>query len=316
MRVVRAQFNSNRRPQYRTGTRINEDHNGAWIEKYALCPEAQAHVASIPVKAASIQRQYDSVSVDQPQMSDGRIRSSFAHGDSVARLIGDALTKNDRSALYEVIAFFVQTVGAPAKVNEDWWKSHQFYEVFGRVSEEFQRPCLCLSPANIDISVENVLVDSKRNVTIIDVEWVFDFSVPLDYCLWRSVFHNAPKIFSGHSKDMSIAEFASTLGLSSEDFKTFESWERSFLDHVHGERPILEMPRGFAAPKPYKNLDDLIGHLDSSLQLVADLREYTGNLEQENVRLDQEIKKILATSSWKVTAPLRRILSTLRKIRS
>lgn len=60
--------------------------------------------------------------------------------------------------------------------------SPQFVECFGRsmIDGDF----LCLNPCNIDLTLDNLIWDNNEYV-VIDLEWVFDFWIPVQFVMWR-----------------------------------------------------------------------------------------------------------------------------------
>lgn len=60
----------------------------------------------------------------------------------------------------------------------------EFVEVFGEdaISQAFN----CIKPANIDLILKNVFCKEDQYI-VIDYEWIFDFNVPVQFILWRTI---------------------------------------------------------------------------------------------------------------------------------
>ncbi len=132
---------------------------------------------------------------------------------------------------------------------------------------------MCVCPANVDLMADNVFADGD-GLIVTDCEWVTDFPVPADFLLWRALDR------AGAGTTENFREF----GIREEDLPTFRAWSRYFENE-------------YAAPRNENRFSKDVIHSDLDLTgLIAEKKR----LERENHELNQRLREILDSRSWRM----------------
>jgi hypothetical protein len=72
-----------------------------------------------------------------------------------------------------------------SRKNVEFIPSKEFEAIFGKwkISENQD----IIKVANVDLIFGNIFVNEKDEFSLIDYEWVFDFAIPKNYVIWRSL---------------------------------------------------------------------------------------------------------------------------------
>ena len=147
----------------------------------------------------------------------------------------------------------------------------RFNEVFGE--EKVDKNLHWLDRANIDILLDNIFVLDDRWI-IIDPEWVFDFDIPSEFILYRSL------------KD---TEYRDYLDFDKEVTDVFDKWDNHFVYNYVGTQIIDYKGKEFVS------LDDLY---QKSIELVL---------------VNKKVYDMENSTIWKSTSGLRKILDKRKK---
>lgn len=233
-----AKYNRLRAPQYRICTRIAEGTDGKYVEKKALCQEAEAHIAALPANRRKLLDLSDTiVPIDVISEEGGRIRFPFVQGKGLIRDINkniyniDKLKRSMEDAMAVMFDFKPQAY-------VDFVPTKAFQKVFGveGFSLQTKQRIMSLKASNIDTIFENYMVEEATGKCyILDYEWVFDFPVPVDYLKYRTVYYYYVKNSSYLLGKISLEQFLYDFGIISEMAVQFAGMEDGFQQYVHGE---------------------------------------------------------------------------------
>lgn len=154
------------------------------------------------------------------------------------------------------------------RIQED---DDRFNEVFG--TEKVNEPLHWLNRANIDILLDNIFIKDNKWI-IIDPEWVFDFDIPAEFVLYRSL------------KD---TEYRDCIGLDETITDIFDKWDEHFVYKYVGT--------------------NIVDYKGKEIVYLDDLYQKAVEYEQMKIKLES----IENSTIWKASKPLRDLLDKRKK---
>lgn len=184
-RIVFAKFSTQRRESLRIRTDVLVDGRGAFsIRKSPIAAEGQTHVDGICRHGETLSRLCAGtrLSANRCERRQGAAELEFIAGPTLADLALGHLDRGERAAFLDLMAEYFRTVRPLA--TEDFRPTAEFRATFGRV----RLPAgLKSAPAtDVDLILPNLIVCDGR-WHVIDYEWTFDFPIPVDYVLYRTL---------------------------------------------------------------------------------------------------------------------------------
>jgi hypothetical protein len=186
MKTIFAKYNRERLPKYQIVTKIVVDEDGTkYALKEALCDEAKEHIENIYTNHELLKSSYD-INLVKPTKLEKGLLFEMAEGKSLENILLESLDKNDEKEFNKYIdKFFSFLDGMVSRKNVEFIPSKEFEAIFGKwkISENQD----IIKVANVDLIFGNIFVNEKDEFSLIDYEWVFDFAIPKNYVIWRSL---------------------------------------------------------------------------------------------------------------------------------
>ncbi len=304
-------YNRTRRPEYQIRTSILEEDGVRFVEKAALCPEGELHIASFKKKLEQLTGQNPCIKILAPQSVCGSCaRFPFLQGQTLAELMGKKIQ-----------------AGAPAKEVLEEGLRLVFWGIFGEgdrpegydrddgpgkaAGQEARGPAVELEPfaitpyltevfgdapgirtlsdqsfhvSNVDGLFENLMV-TEEGIWSMDYEWVFDFPIPVGYLRYRNLyyFYERYKEILGWTD---IKAFLEDFGIGEELAALYRSMEEAFQTYVHGDssqgylrryqQPVTELAALAQADKELARAKERV------LQLQLEIEEKNTEIRKRN----------------------------------
>jgi len=194
-----------------------------------------------------------------------------------------------------------------------------------------------LPGACFDLVPQNIIIVQDGTYRAIDKEWELTNGVPAGWLIFRALlllvqsvtrFGCTSSAFTTTRMEFFSAAYkAAGLIASESEIRKFGNMEATVQAAVSG-RPIDAFLNWWSdSPLPQHNLkqavaerDGRIGSLTQAVaeltQAVAELTQAVAEREGQIVGLNSSIEEIRSSTSWRVTAPLRFVSSTIRKVRN
>ncbi|MGE6230237.1 hypothetical protein [Paenibacillus chitinolyticus] len=261
MDVIFAKYTRERLPEYQIATYFAMDHNKKVVLKKPLRKEAEEHVLKMYKTYNWLKREYGSISIVECSLIDKQVSFEFLEGKSLDTLLLNAARKNDVSLFNEHIhsyLTFVRKFGA-TKESKATIRA-PFFEV------SFVGPLELIKIANVDLIFEN-LISCQNTFTIIDYEWVFECSIPLNYLLYRSFL----LFYHKHQEELihfiPLEELMEAWQIDSAQITTFDAMEKAFQKYVMGTAYEYAFSKQYL--QPTERLKELKAKVND-LELVID----------------------------------------------
>lgn len=186
--ILFSKYSIERSPQFAIRTSIVRDGERRWVEKAPMTQDAAAHVERLATSYDALCRIYEGTRVRPCPVTveNGLARFEFQEGRSFHERLERLIAEKDEEGILALCKEFESIVRSGAGV-EKFRKTPEFVHVFGDV--ELPDGLTAMPFSNVDWIFENLIEDENGDITLIDYEWCFDFPVPLEYVLYRSLYN-------------------------------------------------------------------------------------------------------------------------------
>jgi hypothetical protein len=155
--------------------------------------------------------------------------------------------------------------------------------VFGEGYWEADYTCVC--PANIDLILDNIFRE-KEQLTVIDGEWVFDFPIPAEFIIWRTI-NELYTHAAWFEEQFPRKEFLKEYGIEEADERRFWKWATYFEKEYVKANGLAD----YAVPEVGVSLEEIRNrrireeYVDSTLYLDTGC----GYSEKETIRVRTKV---------------------------
>lgn len=284
MRVVKyAKYNRTKAPAFQVKTLIVQDGTEIFVEKSALCKEAQAHIESFEEKYKELAQTYQNVVPAAVKLTDRGARFDYINGNSVKKAVDNSIS--DRDAFMGTVKKYIDEIFVYRPERTAVWKSTpEFEKIFG--VQELPEGIMGVTPANIDAIFDN-FIETENKIVCLDYEWTFNFSVPQQYIIFRTLMYyyseNREKLEDIISQD----EYFNAFGINEAMRKIYENMEDSFQQYAHGENRKYIYTSNYV--KKNANLEDVIKSPDKAVEYVESFAIKDEEIRKLNERLKETI---------------------------
>ena len=265
-------ISNNRSDEFSIITEININDNRVY--KYSCNQAGRVHLIQIAVNSRkSVLRTLTYTYIDNEE----RVSAELLKGKTLKDILDKYIEEKDFDSFQKKIFDFKKWIRVKT-YKHTYAKNEKYEKVFG--NNYLKGQVDYTDGINIDILFDNVFVNDEW--IIIDPEWVFDFPIPTDFVLFRSL--NNFYFNSEIKRYYSLGEYLNYFGLSDEEISVYQKMDNHFIYNYIGTKKI-----------------------DYKANNVVDLQKiYQDSLDAYRLH---EIEK---STSWRITKPIR-ILKDLIK---
>ena len=243
------------------------------VTKWACNPEGKEHIQR--VRSNEWQRGILCSIATQKEYTDAAVTLLFSSKSLLEQML-DLAHLGQKDAFW---AYLIQLKAILYSGDKQICKAErEFSDVFG--ASEVHTAMHWISKISIDLVPNNIFPVKDRWV-VIDNEWVFDFVIPAEYILWRSVLY----LFSQNDlkemlQDRDLLEF---LEIDATSVSVFEAWEHCFQTQYVG---VNQIPRPVMS---FINMDDL----------NTDFQKKVEEKRLKLAEIETELQKLSSTKSFR-----------------
>jgi len=239
--------NTNRCSQYALSTTIETVNGRRQVKKFSTSDISTRFISTIESNYLLLKKAYNTVNICICIKGDNNkeIIFDFIDGRNFSFILTEFVNSGNKEQFLEALFLYKSIVldfGA-IKVMESDIITPEFVKIFG--DYEGSRPFNHIEVSNIDVNFKNLIVNNNNSYTMIDYEWVFDFPIPLNYILFRSIdaFYQryCSKAIQLYSREF---VFSKVLNLSEKDINAFRKMEANFAKHVGNEAHLNKIQSG------------------------------------------------------------------------
>lgn len=295
-----------RREKYKIQTIIYEDR----VEKTYANDMAKEHIQTIH-KNIDIMNQKNIKTLDRYE-NDKIISKYIKDFDSYDKILTELLENKKETEFFETITNYKNTL--LEKLEEADYNSIKENNVFTKygvnVEKEMIQKLHFVKYGLWDLIFHNAFYINEE-IYFYDQEW-FDYNVPIEFIIYRAIAY-----FPIAHSYIRTNELYERLGLT-EFLKIFEDLDSKLQLEIRDD----EIWKLHTSTRTGQTLFDLYKNLVAefmeykkvyNLNTIGEISEENKKLRQEIERLNQEKERIYASTSWKVTKPVRWLGKNLKR---
>ncbi len=289
--VLFAKYNRTRKKEYQISTCVYEENDVIKVSKKALCSEAVSHIESLKDKSKKLEAVLKSVKVLQPEIDNGIATYQYIDGETVEERLNANLLDIDLLI---------------SEIN-------RYNSILFDFNEEFVNEDK-VSIGNVDCLYDN-FIEKDGEIYCLDCEWVFEYSIPIDFLKYRSLYYFYKKYEEYLIKNITLDNFLMKFGITKEMSEEFFKTEDEYQHYVHGpnsecvytdnyKKPVMEMSElvdegdsfSIASLKDLQKKDRDIANLNELCHIkdntISDKDKYISDLENiiQNIQADPVYK--------------------------
>jgi SAM-dependent methyltransferase len=282
--TIYSKFNRHRLPKYQTETSIllQKDSQLTAIKR-AITPQAIEHIKSISSNYELLNRHYNNIGLVKSRLVNEQIIFDHINGKTLNQLLLEATLKRDKTLLGNLLANYINIARTSVPTKSGYYKSNaDFFAVFGQHLELEQTEYSEI--ANIDLCFSNIILDKNNNYHVIDYEWVFDFSIPVNYVIFRSLFYFSLQYNSYLTNFISKNELMNLCNISGPEIVLYNNLELNFQNYVLGKTTDDQVKRNY-------------------LKNCFDLKNTTNTEQIKGSKIKAKINKFLNKAKKRICTP-------------
>ncbi len=270
-RVVYAKISDNRDIPYRIITTLHKEEDKLSVRKTNRFPEGSNWIKTIQDNEAKLSSVFkDKARVLRSTLHDNYIEYEFINGTNMSSYLSAACSNGKIVSIIKALDQYYYLIKL-MKTYDTFTPGEDFKRVFGDVDlpEELESG----SVVNIDLIPANVIC-TKGEFNIIDCEWVFDFSIPIEYVFWRGLFYNRDlSMLDNDIKEQLYNHY----GLNKQKRDTYLRMENSFQALVYGD--AVRLPTYFSSiPMQVETIEHVQKDRKNKETEILDLNSTINNL--------------------------------------
>ncbi len=297
MKIYYVKNNSARIKEFQLTTTIYEEDGQKYVKKEASCQKAIPHLMAM-------KRNYKTLSdsIINPKVKLAKIINEtptsltfefIDGGSSLEKMFHEALEQSVDKAqkIIDEYKVFIKSSFKTKEIKDDT-SNKKRREIFGDESDSSDGTLFFDKITNIDLIFSNI-IHKEDNIYIIDYEWVFDFSLPVDYVYYRAIDSlQYPKALEDN--------------LTYEKIQSFRQQNENFiLNYVFDKNSFYQIQHRYFKnridpPKKIEEKDHLIQVLNNQ---IDELKEIAQSLRLKNRLKRMDPRKL----SKKIFAPLKTV---------
>lgn len=275
-KLIFSKYSDSRDNEYKIRTSILIDKRGnKKVEKIPLNKKSINHIEKIYNNYTILKSQYENSDfhLETCRKLDNKIEFDYIEGKTFVEILNEEFDKNGLEAVIERIKELKEKLYKLSN-NEKFEISEEFKKVFGSVKLDENKKCI--KPANIDFIGTN-LIYSNGKFHIIDYEWVFNFYIPIDYIVYRTIFYYQDE--NVYKNKINLRKILEKLEISVQEEEKYYKMELQFDKYVRSKEYILE--KLYTRFKMRKiSVEKTLLKIENYRVMVTDKDRHIGNLDK------------------------------------
>ncbi len=229
MKIIYCQGSLNRRKEFQVITTIFEDSSGRrFVRKRAACEEAITHIEQM-YKNESLLKESHGRYVVGSQFDRKEIVTPYIEGVTIGKILRQALINDDRKNIGSTLEIWKEIlIGNEDNICE-FYQTPEFRQVFG---DSIFYGEMATRYSNFDCIGENLIFVADGSIASIDLEWVFNFPIPVELNWYRVL-----KEFVKKNDDVcSCDKLYQMAGINSAVIPVYENAIERFYQYVYWDQ--------------------------------------------------------------------------------
>lgn len=220
--------------EYQTKTMLVDRQQKQFIEKtYLFDMERKYDIFKQMLHWHSmLQNEYKNVNFLSPHIDKNGSSLSYEYldGKNLEEKIAE-LVHNTKELIEKLKAIIQKVYQYDNTFERDFIITEEYKKIFGEAYIPTSQKSLYVT--NVDMLLQN-MVFKNEEVYCFDYEWVFNFPIPYEFVIYRSinVFYNKYGMY--FSKNLSRKNLLIQLGIQADNIDTYDRMEKNFQEYIYG----------------------------------------------------------------------------------
>lgn len=228
--ILYSKFNQNRKAIYQLITIIKREKHRTVVYKIPQSESSIPHIQNIYKNYKKIKTNKFVPSCIPSHLSNNKISLNYIKNVSLENILRQSVIKTDKNTFLTTLNNFVKLLKKNHILHQI--PSPQFIKFFGKPYQS-NKKLDCLSFGIVDLNFDNILFKQNGKLVIIDYEWVFNFPIPLNYIIFRSLTHFYSSNWQYNpNKIIPLSYLYKHFNISKLDKKSFIKFEYNFQKKI------------------------------------------------------------------------------------
>lgn len=230
-KIIYTKFSNDRSDDFSIKTSLLIDESKKVIvEKKGLSERGKDHISKLVQIEKKLTEIYkdSKIEIQKVVETNDNAELEYVEGTSLSYALKEMLKKGDEEGFIRLFMDFANTLLKSATA--DYLPSDGFCNVFGNIL--VPRGLRCADFTDIDLIVPNVITHNNKYV-IIDYEWSFDFPIPINFVIYRSIIYlfKGPRGSLNHNGYI-MTKLFDLLGIDEDQSRIYEEMETGFQNYT------------------------------------------------------------------------------------
>lgn len=242
--IIYSKFSNERNRELAIRTDILQDEAGKRVvRKLPLFAEGKEHVLKSLEWEKRLSEKYRDTKIcfNHGEQDGDSIRFEYLEGKTLETVLDDLYMNGEYEKLLEVFRQYVEWV-KQANGTKQFCVTDEFEKVFGNIW--LNKELVAAEFNNIDMVVGNIIIQNDT-WNVIDYEWTFDFPIPVNYIIFRTIFYYV--YATAKREELKDIGFYRIFGISEKEQEVYLQMEQTFQSYIISEIvPVREMYRSIS----------------------------------------------------------------------
>ncbi len=234
--ILYAKISNERDEKFQIITEVLKKDEKRFVRKSALHKDAYLHIQKIYANRDLLKDKYSGhadVKICNCEMQGKNIVFEYAEGKRADQYFAEVCATGNKEKIIEVLDSYHKLLYYMAD-SDKFEKTPEFINVFGDV--EIKSSTVSGTNINVDMIFSNVILND--GYCIIDYEWVFPFSIPVEYVFYKALATSAAfSVLEEGWKNEIYEHFQ----LDQQKKNVYRKMEENFQAYVKGDKVSLSM---------------------------------------------------------------------------
>lgn len=227
-KVIFTKYSNDRNESFKIHTDILEDGQGRrYVRKVGMTDLSKRHLEAMYEMSGGLQRLCAGTrfEVNQSEYKNGVLELEYVQGETLEDMLDGYLLAQNYDAFRQTVSEYAAEIRKVATAS--FAPCDKYYQMFGEgaYASPGQAAMEC---SNIDMIFPNLVQRNDRWI-ILDYEWTFPMTIPLEFILFRTAHYYLTPDRVGMIKDIDIYDL---LGVHAENRHVFQGMEENFQTFV------------------------------------------------------------------------------------
>lgn len=236
--IIFSKFSNERAVDFNIRTEIVEDESGKKkVHKIPMESESYSHLEKMIdfYKRNGEKYSEDGIALLPCIASQNGVEFEYIEGTNLNEILLLLLESHDTTDFDRKFNRYLEFMEKQSK-SDIFCVTEDMEKVFGDCGILDQKEIKVCCPANIDFIFDNILCQGDRWFCC-DYEWTFDFSIPKNFIIYRSIFYLNYR--STYEEKLNQMDLYARAGISENELELYVQMEQKFQQYVEGDRTSL-----------------------------------------------------------------------------